>query len=383
MLEVYQGVFEISVGGFNPCSNVTSYQGAFRHRLYTSMAESAEPILASALWTAHQAADERTIETSQCNATTGVPSIDTVFSGVLQYGTVCCVSAEANSGGCDFCVAYLVSHLLSSPSVTATVIDTALSFDVRKLHQLLVSRLRGQVAAEQLAMQALERLNIMKVFDFEGLAESILELRSSLEGDPRNAQRPMTGQKPPRGTIGDSEDEDEMLDSPSPPPELQVRLFSSNTDKYLNTNGLLIIDSISQVAAPMMRNRYVEGQALLISFMRSLTHLTRANGLLTIMLNDATTRPNDKDELPSIFTICKARPALGRSFEHMLDTHLLVHRASATTTNQQLGRSQSTTKAGGSKIVSVAEVLQNRHGGALGRWVAFTADEGGDLEAFD
>ena len=285
------------------------------------------------------------------------------------------------SGGRELCLAYLVSHLLTSANATATIIDTALSFDVRKLNKLLLARLRGETEASERAMKALDRVKIMKVFDFEGLTDSISELRNSLDGIPSDANPTATVTPPPRGTVGDSEDEDEMLDSPSPPLELQAPILKNNATHVDLASSLLLIDSISHVASPMMRNRYAEGQALLISFMRSLNHLTTRHQLLTLLLNDAMAKTNIKDESPSIFSTCKVRPALGRSFEHMLDTHLLVRRTEVKAANKQRGH-----QAGGDfdeQLVSVAEVLQERYSGAFERWTAFTVDEEGAIEAYN
>jgi hypothetical protein len=278
-------------------------------------------------------------------------------------------------------VAYVVSHLLSAEDATATVIDTALSFDVRNFHRTLLSRLEGHPEKDQLAMATLEKLKIMKVFDFEGLTDSITEVQNTVEDLKTEPELGGEGLPAPRGTIGDSEDEDEMLDPPSPLPVMRAELMRRKINTDCSSRQLLLIDSISHVVAPMMRNRYVEGQALLISFMRSLTHLTTTNQLLTILLNDAIPKANIKDESPSIFAACTVRPALGRSFEHVLDTHLFVHRALNKPTSRR--RDHNGPKAGlpiEEKAASVVEVLQDRHGGTFGRWAAFTIDDRGVLK---
>ena len=335
----------------------------------------AEPILASALWVPGQTAQYDAAEELKRKPSSGCPSIDKAFGGAFQYGRVCCLSAEANSGCRELCIAYAVSHLLSSQDATATIIDTMLSFDVRRFHRTLLSRV-----GEQIAMAALERLKIMKVFDFEGLTDSISELRNTLEGQPGETGLDGKSVTAPRGTIGDSEDEDEMLDSPSPPPVMREAM-QKNSDKEGSSPQLLLIDSISHVVAPIMRNRYVEGQALLISFMRALTHLTTANQLLTILSNDAIPKANVNEESPSVFTSCTVRPALGRSFEHMLDTHLLVHRASSKPLSiQQDHNSPQAKQPIEEKTAAVVEVLHDRQGGAFGRWVVFTIDDSGMLK---
>lgn len=320
-------------------------------------------MLASALLAREQASDyDGTGPQSGCHA------IDSMI-GVLQYGSVCCISAEANSGGRDLGEAYIASHLLSSPDTAATVIDTAISFDVRRFYRMLVSRLEDQTDAQQQAMQLLERIKIMKVFDFEGLTDSITEYKDTLDGKQALSNSPTEKRAAPRGTIGDSEDEDEMLDSPSPPPNIQANLVPEGTSDHKVPKNLLFINSISQVAAPLIKNRHVEGQALLTSFMRSLNHLTTTHRLCTILLNDTIPKTNYKEEPPSAFAACAVRPALGRSFEHMLDTHLLVHRSLTRNSEELVG-----------DLVSVVEVLQDRNGSSLGQWSAFMVDDSGSIK---
>lgn len=350
------------------------------------MAMPAEPILASALWTADPVAPQDATDTIRQDLSSGCPNIDKAIGGALQYKKLCCVSAEANSGGRNLCEAYVVSHLLSSQNTIATIIDSALSFDVRNFHKLVLSRLEGQPEAQQIAMTALERLKIMKVFDVEGLTDSIMEARTTIEGLSSKHEAQSEELTAPRGTIGDSEDEDEdeMLDAPSPPPAMKVEMSHRNVNQEGSSLHLLLIDSISHVFAPMMRNRYVEGQALLISFMRSLAHLTTANRMLTILSNDAVPRANIKDESPSAFSSCTVRPALGRSLEHMLDTHLLVHQTTNKTKisdeNRRRFQAEIPTEE---KTISVVEVIQDRHGDAFGRWAAFTIDDSGSLRDYN
>ena len=347
------------------------------------MAVPAEPILASALWTAHQVSVDNPRAKVQRTAGSGCPNIDSTFGRAIQYGKVCCVSIEPQSGGRELCEAYVATHLLSLPDASATVINTALSFDVRKFHRTLLGHLEGQSGADQQAMETLERLKIMKVFDFEGLAESLSEISDAMEGKKSGADVHGISDPAPKGTIGDSEDEEEMLLPPSPPPKRQPELVGSTTREQQYSKSIILIDSISHVAAPTIRNRHVQGQALLMSFMRSLAHLTTTHRLCTMLINDAIPKANVKDESPSIFTTCAVRPALGRSFEHVLDTHLLVHRAPTKTTNPDVDQNgPQVGRFNADNVVSVVEMLQDRDGGGLGRWSTFTLDEGGRIKDF-
>lgn len=328
------------------------------------MATPAEPMLASVLLSGDRAPSENVT-----GPRSGCLAVDNALGEILHHGTVCCISAEANSGGRDLSDAYLASYLLSSPDETATIIDTAMSFDVRRFYRMLVGRLEAQIDAQQQAMQLLERIKIMKVFDFEGLTDSIAEFRDALKGEDASSDSPTEKQATPRGTIGDSEDEDEMLDSPSPPANPQPKVVPGSTSDQKVSKSLLFINSVSHVAAPLIKNRHVEGQALLTSFMRSLNHLTTTHRLCTIILNDTIPTTKYKEEAPSAFAACTVRPALGRSFEHMLDTHLLVHRSLVRSPEELVSDS-----------VSVVEVIQDRSGSSLGQWSAFKVDDSGNIK---
>jgi hypothetical protein len=230
-------------------------------------------------------------------------------------------------------------------------------------------------------METLDRLKIMKVFDFEGLTESLSEIRDAMEGRKSGADVPGVEDRAPTGTIEDSEDEEEMLLPPSPPPNRHPEPADGTVSEQKHSKSIILIDSLSHVAAPTIRNRHVHGQALLMSFMRSLAHLTTTHRLCTILLNDVLPNANVKDESPSIFTTCAVRPALGRAFEHVLETHLLVHRAPAKATkavDDQNGQRVEDTNA--DNVISVVEVLQDRNGGGLGRWSAFTVDGEGRIK---
>ncbi|KAK1059220.1 hypothetical protein LTR12_015055 [Friedmanniomyces endolithicus] len=319
----------------------------------------AEPILASTIWTIHCTVKVQTASNPSSRPKrlpTGLSSLDVALEGGLDYGSISCISAEPNSGSADIMLAALVSHLLSDPDATATVIDITLAFDLRRLHGKLAHalQLRGRDVGK--AMAVLERLKIMKVFDFVGLAESVVEVRESLECSNAYSPPHILRQAAPRGTVGDSEDEDEMLDVPTLPSPVPQR-----SSKSIPTPSLLIIDSISQVAAPLIKSNYVQGQALLTSFMRSLAHLSRTHRLCTLLLNGTTTNSQSKEDTPSIFLSCALRPALGKTFAYMLDMHLLVQAIPKTAADARraYGGKHEGKAEQEAELVEVVEVLQD------------------------
>ncbi|KAK0260468.1 hypothetical protein LTS09_004764 [Friedmanniomyces endolithicus] len=343
------------------------------------MVAPAEPILASTLWTLHRMVQDQTISNPASRPRrlpTGLSSLDLALEGGLDYGSISCISAETNSGAGDIMLAALISHMLSEPEATATVIDITLAFDLRRLHGKLAHALQFHGRDIKEAMTILGRLKIMKVFDFVGLTESVVEVRESLESSGTYSPPHVLKQAAPRSTVGDSEDEGEMLDVPTlPSPAPQDK------PKDISSPSLLIIDSISQIAAPLIKSNHVQGQALLTSFMRSLAHLSRTHHLCTLLLNGTTTYSQSKEDTPSIFSSCALRPALGKTFAYMLDLHLLVHAIPNTAAdarrvygNKHEGKGEQ--EAG---LVEVIEVLQDRHGSRVDKWTALTLDTSSNL----
>lgn len=357
-----------------------------------------EPTLASSLWT--EEPSEPSNPPAECRRlASGCAHIDDSLSGGFDYGSVTCISSEAESGGKKLSYSVIATYLLQSAQSEATIVDTTNSFDVRRLHKRLTSGLleretgNGDVKAQ--AVQVLERVRIMKAFDFVGMTECVAELRESLETrlDTSSGRdlEPGKGVVPePRGTVGDSEDEEDMLDdiqpvSPAklPPPSLENEKHEQAT---LGTRPqhLLVIDNITYVASPVLKNSHVQGQALLATFMRSLAHLTRTFNVCTILHNATMNYPTNSsgEPTPSIFTSCTLRPALGKSFAYLLDTHLLLHRVPLTAADaKSVYAAHSAIPKSSQKTVSVLEVIQDRNSDRTGHWSAFRTDADGNLSA--
>ena len=334
------------------------------------MAIPAEPILASVLWEAGRAKGKGKSASRAPGARTppktDIRVVDEALSGCIQYGGVTCIHGEDGSGGTELCEATLTSHLLNDPSFIATVIDIGSTFDLRHIHQSVLSRMRAVSDPNQAALQVLERLHIMKIFDFEGLVDAVAEIRQSAQHGNHSSAPQKASPKPPRGTVGDSESEEELSNTPSP----QIVSPAAPSDSATSSR-LLLINNLHQVISPLIKSNHVQGQALLISFTRSLQLLTKAHNLCTIIVSGTTSYTKWKEESPSAFGSCTLRPVLGPAFSHLLDSELMVHQSVVPGPKQ-----------GGGKDVSVVEVLQNRHGKGIGRWAPFAVDEGGISRAY-
>ncbi|EMD00769.1 hypothetical protein BAUCODRAFT_144388 [Baudoinia panamericana UAMH 10762] len=345
------------------------------------MALAVDAVLASTLWNAklNDAKSNGALTATEGNALAfGLHSLDTILDGGLDYGDVACISSEADCGASNLCLRLIASHLLAGDNDIATIVDTTLSFDLRGLHQRIVVTLQGQGRDASAAMTMLERLKIMKVFDFVGLTESISEVRTDLDTSSSatvEAQSHPVDQ--PRGTVADSDDEEEMLDE-EPPKELAALKPLTSAVKGVRSRQLLIVDSISHVALPLLKRNAVQGNAVLTSFMRSLRQLTQAHGLCTVLFNGATAYANAKDESPSIFASCTLRPAMGRSFALYMDLHMLLHTIPKTADDAKAAYGGMQQRE--LEVVSVLEVLQDRHCGRGGRWTGLAMAADGHLE---
>jgi hypothetical protein len=344
------------------------------------MAVPAAPILASSIWLSHQ--DNTSLKPSNPSPpprkrrrlATTIKSINDTLDGGFDFGSISCITSEPGHGPKDLVQELLISHLTSETNATATVVDSTLSFDVRGLFQALqtVSKDKGE------ALKVLDRLKISKVFDFVGLTEAIDEVRETLESKPV-ALEDEASKSPPRGTIADSEDEDEdeMLDGPDLEVEAPVTEPGPDSADLPPPARLLIIDNITHVTSPLIKNNYPRGQALLTSLMRSLAHLTRTHDLCTVVLSTALTKSNADDETLSIFKSCAIRPVLGVGLGYLVDVHLYLHQQSsraAVALDDDGRRNQRVAEK-----ASVLEVVQDKIGGRFGRWGAFVKGGHGRL----
>src|SRR5262245_10246844 len=88
----------------------------------------------------------------------------------------------------------LAEFLLESPEAQASIIETTGSFDVLRLHSIILAHLSRHTTEDQHSSSNLETLNkkaamvldrvrIMNVFDLIGIIEAVNEVRDSLESN--------------------------------------------------------------------------------------------------------------------------------------------------------------------------------------------------------
>ena len=340
-----------------------------------------EPLLGSVLWDSWVKQQE---ENPSKRLPSGCNSVDVALVGGLGSGELNCISGEPNGGAFELAQAFLISHLKNSADTEAVVVDAGASFDVRRLHQALIQQYleHGTAEAATTARKCLIRLKIMKIFDFVGLTESIGELRSGLEGRSPNASRTGSEMRPPRGTVPDSQDPDATLDDNVRTMESIVEHGHAKTAHPRKKTTLLVIDNIARVAVPLLKSSPAQGQALLISFMRSLALLTKRHNLYTIILNNASADRRVKDEYPSIFSSCELRPELDKAFQYTPDVSILVHRIPRSVADAKAVHGREHVRRHVETVV-VAEVLQDRYSDRIARWAAYNVDPFGVIRGVE
>jgi hypothetical protein len=153
---------------------------------------------------------------------------------------------------------FLVSHVLSTGKAEAIIVDSTGSFDVVRLHQIVISRLRAKDPssnAESEAEVALQRVRIIRVFDFSGVVEAINEIRETLDNHNRLSKPSPTSARRAAhrrlGIIPDSEDEDDLEDS---------KVEIEDSEAQPSSIGFIVIDNITTVMNPLLKSNHVNGK---------------------------------------------------------------------------------------------------------------------------
>lgn len=230
------------------------------------------------------------------------------------------------------------------------------------------------------ATSMLDRVKVMRVFDFAGVVEAISEVNELMEVITRKFDKlrvvAIEGRKE-----GIADSEDELDEDDDEEPQSDPYRGTVSLDDLPGTSGpigMIIVDTITNVVSAMMVKSQVQGQALLASFMRSLQHLTSRYHICTILTNAAVgMNPSRNPEYQhgpredvSIFSSTKGKPALGKTFTFLIDTSVFLSTVPKTSDDAFIafgdgGKSSSYQKA------LILEVLKDRGGTREGRWAAF------------
>ncbi|QDS73877.1 hypothetical protein FKW77_006976 [Venturia effusa] len=403
------------------------------------MASPALPILGSTIF---KISSEKTQNAKRKRVGASFDPIDIALKGGLDYGQISCISGDKSQGKTTIAIHCLITHLLSSPVSQVAVIDTTGTFDLLRLYEMIITRVKSKILtqrakqigdlqpdmsppppptgdAEKTAEEALERVKILRVFDFVGVVEAIGELSDELkpgsstekdEPKDRHIRSKPSPPRKPRTEIADSEEDEDEEDS-----QEEAMLFTSHPhppspqppSQPLKKTGMIIIDNITQPLTPILKTNYPRAQSLLTTFLTSLRHLTRTHTIATLLLNTASA-PNPKftytdnntyanmkmaprntwipdphaappsfSDQVSIFAGTNVRPALGKTFAYQLDLHLLVSSLPKRRRDAEIVVGG---KSGRAEVVGVIEVLGDRGDDRVGMWSAFSIEKSGTLK---
>lgn len=379
---------------------------------------------------------------------TGVKSVDDALGPTLQSGRVIALSSEKGSQRDDLAKTLLADCLIRCVDGFVAVVDTTGNFDVVGLYAQILKRLEREpeeltrknggaggddmyLKKEDVAAKALDRVKIMRVFDFVGVREAVGELRDGLEGrakrsdsnrvqegrrDVKESTTPVEAvtvqhQPPSKKTeIADSEDEDEnedlealdddmLLDikPPTPDPDPAPTPTSTSTPPPLPHLKLLLIDNLAHILLPLLKKDSSPTTTLATTFLTTLADLTRTHALHTLLLNpcnptrspsplrkpavaDAPPAPQQQSYVsaplpppsPSVFSSQVAVPALLGLMARFADAHVLVgelprRKMDARVYYADTG-GRERGKRRGVEMVGVCEVVSDRWGGRVGAW---------------
>ncbi|KAH9859663.1 hypothetical protein IAQ61_011444 [Plenodomus lingam] len=364
---------------------------------------------------------------------------------------------DVNTNVYQICRMLLADSLLKHEGSMAAVIDTTGNFDVLALYRVILARLQNSHAtlsslcsslhdvqldasAEDIATKLLDRVKMMRVFDFVGVKEAVDEIRDELEG---RCQRPavtlkgdeqqvtetvvaaeehtpnITAQPSKRTVVADSEDEasdEEMLFNdaanapildPTPlshsaaPAPAPTPATPPLPHQHQPKPAFLLLTNLAQTLTPLFRKNSTSGPALISPFLTTLSHLTRTYSLHTLLLNPTTTTtktppppppPQDKTTLPppptspSIFATRTDVPLLLGILAPALDLQVLVGKMPGRRGDARALYGGGGCGVGGGgrrgegkrgEMVGVMEVIGDRWGSREGGWGVFVEGEGG------
>ena len=221
---------------------------------------------------------------------------------------------------------------------------------------------------------ALDRVKVMRVFDLAGVIEAVGEIGDIVDSAAYE-QKGAPAQK--KYEIEDSEDDLESEGEAEliAPAAFKARESSDHSCQI----GMIIIDTIANVVSSLVSKSQTTGQALLVSLMRNLLHLTSRNHICTILINTAvglgppsagsSYKRKPEDDV-SIFSSTMGRPALGKTFTYLIDTSIFLSFVPCRMEDAAIAYGDAGSGKPWKNSV-VMEILKDRRGGREGRWAAF------------
>ncbi|NWY44282.1 RA51D protein, partial [Sylvia atricapilla] len=214
---------------------------------------------------------------------TGSPSLDQLLDSGLYTGEVTELMGAPGSGKTQVCLGIAASVSLGLKQ-HVLFLDSTGGFTASRLHQMLQARTEDE--EEQaipgrlrlcfvLQLEALQRIQVVRVFNIYELLSALQELRDRLSQQVVSSVGPLK---------------------------------------------VVLLDSVSAVIYPLLGGRQSEGLALMMQLSRELKTLAREFSLAVVVTNQVT---RDSSSGP-------LKPALGRSWSFVPSTRVLLESKEAT-----------------------------------------------------
>ncbi|NXV95177.1 RA51D protein, partial [Calonectris borealis] len=200
---------------------------------------------------------------------TGSPSLDQLLDSGLYTGEVTELMGAPGSGKTQVCLGIAASVSLSLKQ-HVVFLDSTGGFTASRVYQML--RARAEDEEEQAALQ---RIQVVRVFDIYEMLSALQELRDRLSQQVVSSMGPLK---------------------------------------------IVVIDSVSAVIYPLLGGKQSEGLAIMMQLARELKTLAREFSLAVVVTNQVT---RDSSTGP-------LKPALGRSWSFVPSTRVLLERKEAT-----------------------------------------------------
>ncbi|NXA76607.1 RA51D protein, partial [Thryothorus ludovicianus] len=208
---------------------------------------------------------------------TGSPSLDQLLDSGLYTGEVTELMGAPGSGKTQVCLGIAASVSLGLKQ-HVLFLDSTGGFTASRLYQMLRAQTEDeeeQASCFVLQLEALQRIQVVRVFNIYELLSALQELRDRLSQQVVSSMGPLK---------------------------------------------MVLLDSVSAVIYPLLGGRQSEGLALMMQLSRELKTLAREFSLAVVVTNQVT---RDSSTGP-------LKPALGRSWSFVPSTRVLLESKEAT-----------------------------------------------------
>ncbi|NWV05222.1 RA51D protein, partial [Ptilonorhynchus violaceus] len=205
---------------------------------------------------------------------TGSPSLDQLLDSGLYTGEVTELMGAPGSGKTQVCLGIAASVSLGLKQ-HVLFLDSTGGFSASRLYQMLQAQTEDEEEQASSPVEALQRIQVLRVFNIYELLSALQELRDRLSQQVVSAVGPLK---------------------------------------------VVLMDSVSSVISPLLGGRQSEGLALMMQLSRELKTLAREFSLAVVVTNQVT-----RDSSTGLL-----KPALGRSWSFVPSTRVLLESREAT-----------------------------------------------------